>query len=499
MLSLPELKRAVRILDEKLKRAKLDKLIQVDDESLVLSFRLMDGSRGPAARCHVLVGCNPATARLSELVERPKAPRTPPAFAQFLRARLGRAVCEGVRILNDDRQAVIALRGKEESTDILLSILGPRSNIYALDENGILLESMRPLARTRRTLVKGDAWIHPDTPPPAASAERWSEKSDDQFSEAVESHYQALEGEARDQESSRLVRSALDKEAGIFGRKLAARRRNLEAARGADEERRRGELLKGALDRIRRGATQVEVVDPETQASVSIPLDARLTPQENLAAIFKRYQKRTRAVTHLESQIEELLEGQRDHERMRQAFLELGEAPDPGALAAFAARPAVEQLLKRHRPKTPPRTSAPARSKKGLPARLQPRRYLSSDGLEIWVGRSDEGNDLLSTRLARGRDLFLHLDASPGSHVVLRTEGRPDPPSESLLEAAELAIHFSKQKNATRADVHVVPIANVRKPRGAKPGLVMVTGGKTLHLRRDPARLKRALQARIEE
>ena len=125
-----------------------------------------------------------------------------------------------------------------------------------------------------------------------------------------------------------------------------------------------------------------------------------------------------------------------------------------------------------------------------------PRVYRSSSGLEIWVGRSDEGNDLLSTRLARGNDLFFHLDASPGSHVVLRTEGRSDPPSEAILEAAELAVHFSKHRKVTEAHVLVAPIKGVTKPRGAKPGLVYVTGGKSVRLRRDARRLERILASR---
>ena len=137
-------------------------------------------------------------------------------------------------------------------------------------------------------------------------------------------------------------------------------------------------------------------------------------------------------------------------------------------------------------------------SRSGVERRLRPRRYKSRDDLEIWVGRSDEGNDHLSTRLARGNDLFFHLDGAPGSHVILRTEGRSDPPSEAVLDACELAVHFSKQKKANRADVHVVPIQNVRKPKGAKPGLVVVHGGRSVHLRREEKRLERILAARIE-
>jgi predicted ribosome quality control (RQC) complex YloA/Tae2 family protein len=83
--------------------------------------------------------------------------------------------------------------------------------------------------------------------------------------------------------------------------------------------------------------------------------------------------------------------------------------------------------------------------------------------------------------------------------VILRTEGRDDPPSEALLDACELAVHFSRSKKASRADVHVVPIKNVRKPKGAKPGLVVVHGGKSIHLRRNPARMERLLASRIDD
>jgi predicted ribosome quality control (RQC) complex YloA/Tae2 family protein len=136
---------------------------------------------------------------------------------------------------------------------------------------------------------------------------------------------------------------------------------------------------------------------------------------------------------------------------------------------------------------------------RNMPRKLHPRRYRSREGLEIWVGRSDEANDVLTTRLARSKDLFFHLDGAPGSHVILRTEGSEDPPPESVLDACELSVHFSKLKNAGRADVHVVPIKNVKKPKGAKRGLVFVTGGKSVHLRREPERLERLLASKFED
>jgi hypothetical protein len=199
----------------------------------------------------------------------------------------------------------------------------------------------------------------------------------------------------------------------------------------------------------------------------------------------------------------EALEGE-----LREIGAEGDEAAEGERLRALLARDDVSKLLERSRREggsgarrsgaesaPPPKPPAVFRN---LPRKLHPRRYRSVDGLEIWVGRSDEANDLLSTRLARGRDLFFHLDGAPGSHVVLRTEGREDPPAESVLDACELAVHFSKQKKAGRADVHVVPIKNVKKPKGAKRGLVYVSGGKSVHLRREPERLERLLASRID-
>ena len=175
--------------------------------------------------------------------------------------------------------------------------------------------------------------------------------------------------------------------------------------------------------------------------------------------------------------------------------------PDLRKLEEFATRPRLKKLLSRYSPAHKHPAVAPKRiaGRTAVSSRLLPKRFKSSDGLEIWVGRSDEGNDYLTTRLAHGNDLFFHLEGFPGSHVVLRTQGRTDPPPGSVLDACEVAVHFSKLKDSRRADVHVAPIKNLRKPRGAKPGLVHVLKGRTIHLRRDPARLERVLASRLDE
>jgi predicted ribosome quality control (RQC) complex YloA/Tae2 family protein len=176
-----------------------------------------------------------------------------------------------------------------------------------------------------------------------------------------------------------------------------------------------------------------------------------------------------------------------------------GALPDLSAIEDIEALPTIQRLVHRYFPaKKSVLSPARAASKKDVASRLLPKRYKTQEGLEIWVGRNDEGNDYLTTRLARGNDLFFHLEGYPGSHVVLRTEGRTDPPPKSILDACELAVHYSKMKNADRADVHMAPIKNVKKPKGAKPGLVYVRSGKTVHLKRDPKRLQSILASRLD-
>jgi predicted ribosome quality control (RQC) complex YloA/Tae2 family protein len=252
------------------------------------------------------------------------------------------------------------------------------------------------------------------------------------------------------------------------------------------------------MSNVDPGATSVVARDYETGEDVTIELDPRLSPSENLDRYFKRYHKGLVGTNMLGQQLEITQTHITETERLRADLAAITEMP---ALEEFAAKPVVRELLKKHFPDMfrPSRPLKKVPTRKDVPSRLLPRRYRTSDGLEVWVGKSDEGNDYLTTRLASGNDLFFHVEGYPGSHTILRTGGRKDPPQESVLEAAELCAQFSKMKDAKKVDVHVVPIKHVHKPKGAKPGLVYVSNGKSVGLRRDPARLKRILEARIEE
>ena len=499
MLHLVELDRAARALHARIAGFRLQAILQPDATSVVLTAYGGEGS----ARGRVLVRlcCRPDSARVSQLASPPAAPPRPPAFAQYLRAHLLGARVGGCVLRGGDRQLAVRLETRDGAFELLLALLGRRSNLVLLDAEGRIVAALRRLADTRPELALGDPWQDPTSRPPSAGEDRFGDVPEPRLLEAIETHYAAAESQDEARTLRRRLEQALRKRARMLERKLEKLAREMAEAEAATDCERQGQLLKSVLPQVKAGDRRAVARDFETDEPVEIALDPRKSPAENLDALFKRYRKALRTLTKGGAQQEAVSADRSTLSDLEREFGGLDEAD----VAAFAARPEVARLLQRHAPAErppPPRPGAPREKQlagRSVPSRLAPRRYRSAADLEIWVGRSDAGNDHLTTRLARGNDLFFHLDGAPGSHVILRTGGRTDPPSEALLDACELAVHFSKAKNATRADVHVVPIKNVRKPKGAKPGLVTVHGGRTVHLRRTPARLTRVLDSKLDD
>ena len=108
------------------------------------------------------------------------------------------------------------------------------------------------------------------------------------------------------------------------------------------------------------------------------------------------------------------------------------------------------------------------------------RRYVSSDGFDILVGRTAKDNDHLTFKIAQPNDVWLHAADYGGSHVVVRNSTRKEIPHRTLVEAAQLAAYFSQAKKNPKADVHYTERKFVAKIKGAKPGLVRLQRFKTV-------------------
>jgi predicted ribosome quality control (RQC) complex YloA/Tae2 family protein len=496
MLSLRELRRAARVLEVRFSGAKLRKISLPDEYKLILRFESSSG------QSHVLISPKPGYARICIADQVIQTDQSSSSFCEYARAHLIGGRLFRTEMQEHDRQVRLHLQSHSEYFVLIFSILGSRSNVYLLNQDGSLVHSMRPLEVTRSELRIGNAWTNPRGTVPSPGIDRWETVPDELYLESIGKTYRRLEEKNEAELLVRRIENAVKKERSYLSRKSINLQEDLAEARQAEAYRQKGELLKTALHTVKPGDESITVIDYRTGEIVEIPLDPKMSPVSNLESYFARYRKDSRGVEMIRLQLESVQSAHAELDRIELQLREAlwDESSEINNLESLISQPGIRRLLKRR--SSMGKTGQPSGKKKRtkeIAARLMPKRYRTQDGLEIWVGRSDEGNDYLTTRLARGNDLFFHLEAYPGSHVVLRTEGRVDPPQESVLDSCELAVHFSKLKDSQSADVCVAPIKEVRKPKGAKSGLVYVRKSKTIHLRRDPKRLQSILATRLDD
>ena len=120
-----------------------------------------------------------------------------------------------------------------------------------------------------------------------------------------------------------------------------------------------------------------------------------------------------------------------------------------------------------------------------------PYKFISSNGYEILVGRNNRQNDNLSRKIARKNDLWLHVKDLPGSHVIIRRKNKEEIPEETIKEAAIVAAYYSKGRDSENVPIDYTLVKNLRKPKGARPGLVYYENYQTIHVNPDKGLINR--------
>lgn len=250
-------------------------------------------------------------------------------------------------------------------------------------------------------------------------------------------------------------------------RKLAGQKEELRRTDDRDNVRKMAELITANIYRIHKGDRTLSCVDyySEDGREIEIPLDPMKSPQQNAAMLFKEYNKLKSARTHLSTLI---TEGESRLDYLN-SVLSLIESAESEKDLSDIRRELIETGFLRSQPSK--------KKEKGKPQ--APLRFLSSDGHEILVGRSNIQNDELTTKLARRSDYWLHTQKIHGSHVILRTEDA-EPSEQCIEEAAIIAAYYSQGREGGKIPIDYTPIRYVRKPSGALPGKVIYTEYKTL-------------------
>ena len=511
---------AVRELRQAIEGGRIDKIFQPGAQDVVLAVH------GNGGNVRMLLSASPSHPRIHLTKLDRENPDKPPMFCMLLRKYLS-----GARILAVEQpfmERIVTLRletldelGDRVERSLVLEAMGRRANLLLVDKDGRITDCVRrvegDLATGVRPLQPGLFYEMPQPRfgvPPLLRRELefrdgtgfdereemeklWTQiqeqggqptmliregkaadfsfmpilqygpetelKAYPSFGELLDDFYETRERQERTKQRGedllRAVKNARDRTA----RKLANQSRELEATKDRERLREFGDILTSNLHQLEKGCSVVRLqdyYDPEYK-EVEIRLDPLLTPQQNAARYYKDYNRAKHAEVALTEQIAKgendlsyldsvletlaLAEGERDLQEIRQELTDMG--------------------YLRRRGKT---------GKKEKRVAGKPMEFRSDTGMRISVGKNNSQNDRLTCKLAGKWDWWFHTKEVHGSHVILWTDGA-EPDAASVAQAASLAAWFSQGREAGKLAVDYTPVKYVKKPAGARPGMVIYT------------------------
>lgn len=515
---------ALRELRTAVLGGRIDKLYQPGPQDVVMAIR------GPAGNVKVLLSANPTHPRIHLTTLERENPDKPPMFCMLLRKHLS-----GGRILEVDqpymeRTVTLTVEAVDELGDrvrryLVLEAMGRHANLILLDGEGRIIDCVKrvegDLATGARQVMPGlfyrppeprfgvppllerelrfrgeegnlepaiwQMWgtvkEYPSTPimlvregkptdvtflPILQYGPETESREYPSFGALLDDFYENRERQEKARQKGedllRAVKNARDRTA----RKLENQHKELAATQDRERLRELGDILTTNLYVLEKGRSTVvlqDYYDPEGK-NVEIAVDPLLTPQQNAAKYYKDYNKAKNAESALTVQIEKgesdlsyldsvlesiaLAEGERDIQEIRQELTDAG-------------------YLKKQ-------------SKGGKGAKRvtgKPMEFRTTAGLRVSVGKNNTQNDQLTTKLAEKWDWWFHTQKIHGAHVILWTGGE-EPDEESIDQAAALAAFFSQGREAGKVNVDYTPVKYVKKPAGARPGMVVYTTYRTM-------------------
>lgn len=509
---------------------KIDKVAQPNREEIVLAIR------GGGQNVKLLLSANPGGPRMHFTREVRENPATPPMFCMLMRKHLTGGRILAVEQPPDERIVQLRLEvlndlGDRVPRTLVLEAMGRRANLILLDEENRIIDCIRRIGgdlSAQRSILPGLFYHLPELRPgvsPLIGRElAFRGLSEDQveemtqgvfqptmllrggksvdftflpvlqygpetisqpyesFSQLLDDFYASREAVQKgDQKGSELLK-AVQRAKDRVVRRIAQQEQELLSTLDRERKREIGDLLTSNLYAMEKGMAKLRCVDfydPEG-GEVEIPLDPLLTPQQNAAKYYKAYTKAKTAEGILTLQIEK---GKVEQNYLESVLESVRLAEGERDLQEIRLELTASGYLRR---------GAKATTKTKVTTK--PMEFRSTAGLRITVGKNNTQNDKLTTKLAGKQDLWFHTQKIHGSHVILWTEGM-DPDLESVTQAARLAAWFSQAQESTKVPVDYTPVRHVKKPGGARPGMVVYTTYQTAYV--DPDReLVKALRVK---
>ena len=475
------LKKIVTELSETLLGGIISRIHQPDERTLV--FKVFKRGRSQT----LLISTHARFSRMHLTEKKFENPPAPKRFCAFLRSRIEDAVIGNIRQIEREKIVRIELRRRtlEGPEYYLLSaeLTGKSGNVILLDKDGVVLDALKYFPEgSQRVVMPGAAFspLPPLTPHEVMEKEEVLPEKNQTWNEAAERYYSGLVSKDEFEGRKRFLNRAIKDAKKRAGRKLGNLLGDREKARENTGRARLGELLLANFKRIKKGMKELEVEDiyRTPLEKIKIPLNPALSPQDNANRFFKLAKKGKRALSLLSERVPEL---EREIEYLDALAYEWENMETEGDISALKEELIEAGYLK----------EVPGLKKAGKTAQEPVRRFTTAEGFEILCGKSGMGNDLIVRKYSRPDDLWFHAKGVAGAHVLLKAKGRKIPAEDEIEKAASVAAFFSKAKESKKVEVVYTEAKNVKKPKGAKPGMVVVKEYRTIVVRPDAALEKR--------
>jgi predicted ribosome quality control (RQC) complex YloA/Tae2 family protein len=456
-------------LDVRLRGRFLGKLFQLSDLSLAIDFGLkVDG--------YLFISIEPSSPRMY-LIKRgvrelEKQSVSLSHFGQALRANLGGGRLLSITKEGDERVVRLSFTvedelGDSETRELVVQLTGRSANLFLLDTSGRITHALRP--------PRGEGQ-QPGEPyrSPAIQAKQLSEEprltkgSFPTVSAAADEHYSQLAARHEFDRAAATLLANLRRETSKREKLKMNLKKDLVAHGNPDEHKRLGDLLLANIANAERQGNRVRLKDyyADGVPAIEVEVDENISLQDAAGKAFSRYSKSKRAVEEIGTRLIQL---DRELAEFEEKRLRVEKAITDHDIAAFA-----EPGERKDQP-------IPGRKKQKAPSAIPGmRRYRSSDGYEVIVGRSARDNNQLTFRVARPNDLWLHAGDYPGSHVIVRNSSRNEIPNRTIIEAAQLAAKFSQANKDSKVTIHYTQRKFLTKPKGGAAGLVRMSNFRSI-------------------
>lgn len=292
------------------------------------------------------------------------------------------------------------------------------------------------------------------------------EQSFDNSFELLDAYYYAKDKHDRLNSKSSDLQHLINNNIDRCKKKLAIFSETLKKCKNKDIYRLKGELLTANIYSLEKGLESVELQNyyDENMALVKITLDKNKNPSENIQKYYKKYNKMKK------SEEMSIINSKLCKEELEYLYSVLNntlQVETPIEIEDIKNELVESGYIKSSKKKNKNKKSS------------KPYHFVCDDGTDIYVGRNNTQNDYLTLKFANKNDIWLHTKDIPGSHVIIKTDSN-NLNNDNLNKAANLAAFYSNGRNSSKVDVDYTEVKNVKKPTGAKPGMVIYSTNKTI-------------------